>query len=97
MAKHGQRAKSKLFEVGFKGYYRETAEHFAEHVRAHSPQEALGKFGRMKKIEIGKLVQIDQTQWWEDEWLMSLRYVREVMSIPCPHCEGSGVTMSPQQ
>jgi hypothetical protein len=90
--KNRQDTRGDLFEVGFKGYYRETSEHFTEYVKANNQEMALSKFCRMKKISITTLQQIENVQWWEDEWLMSFRYVREVVSIPCLHCNGSGVT-----
>lgn len=92
--KYRQRRGEHLFEVGYKAYYREISEHIAEHIRANNPEEALRKFCRMKKIHITTPRQFENMQWWEDEWLMSFRYVQEVVSIACPHCDGSGVTTS---
>lgn len=92
--KYRQRTRGHLFEVGFKGFYRETSEYFTEHIRANNPEEALGKFCRMNKIDITAPQQTENMQWWDGEWLMSYRYIRDVITSPCPYCDGSGVTTS---
>jgi hypothetical protein len=89
-----QNTRKQLFEIGFKCYYRETSEHLTEHIRANNPEEAFRKFSRMHKIRSTTLQQAENMQWWDGEWLMSYRYIREVISIPCPHCDGSGVITS---
>jgi hypothetical protein len=92
--KNRKRKVGHMFEVGFKGYYREISEHFTKHIRANNSEEAFKKFCRMQKIRDTTLQHAENLQWWDGEWLMLYRYVREVEVIPCPHCDGLGVITS---
>lgn len=81
---------TQLFEIGFKGYYHETSEHYTDHIRAKSRAEALKKFYRKYKLDKASICQAKDLKWWDGDWLMSFSYVKKVKSTVCSHCSGSG-------
>lgn len=75
----------KTFEIGFKLYYGETSEWGIETLRAATKEEALREFARRKRIEESKLTPFRNWRWGEGVWSASLRYVKEVKHVACPH------------
>ncbi|MGO9586597.1 MAG: hypothetical protein ACLP2Y_10425 [Limisphaerales bacterium] len=86
-----QKTKQKVFEIGFKGYLRESSEWYSEHIKARNEGAALQKFACTHKIKTPKGETPEIKEWWDNDWLMKFQYIKLVNVIECPHCFGKGV------
>lgn len=92
--------RAKTYEIGYKGFYCEHTEWFTAYMKAIDEKEARRKFVTehfitRQDIEDGdfdafKRGESDKLIWWEAEWLMDFRYLKEVNMKPCPLCGGTG-------
>ena len=79
-----------LDEVGYKGYYHEYSEWYAEYVEAVDVRHALREFALRHGMGNVLVENTDKWRWEEGDWLMSFRYVKAADTKPCPFCNGTG-------
>jgi hypothetical protein len=80
----------KMFEVGYKSYYREFSEWCTDLIKARTEQAALRKFAKLHRIEKPDPKKAQDWKWWDGDWFMAFRYVKPVKLQTCPCCRGQG-------
>ncbi len=84
--------KLKVFEIAYKGNYHELSDWEIDYIRAKNQTDALRIFVNRHRIKSQYKRRTQDWYWWDGEWYMSFRYIREVDQKPkiCPHCHGTG-------
>lgn len=80
----------KNFEVSYKQYFHEQSHEYVEYVEAETREEALQLFAVEHEIESDNFSNPENWQWDDGDWLSVFRFIKEVHSKPCPHCDGTG-------
>jgi hypothetical protein len=78
----------KTFEIHYVGRYVEHKEYYTETVKARTQKSALNKFGKPYKLKAVDL--LTNETWWDGDWLMEFRSIREVKEQTCSNCNGQG-------
>jgi hypothetical protein len=92
------------YRISYKSHFYEHDEYGHEDVEAPSEAEAMKVFveGRLFDVdhiedydgpEPETLADVDPSRlkaWWEGDWLIVFRTVRETDMLPCPVCHGEG-------
>ncbi len=88
--------KLKIFEIAYKRYHRELSDWSVDYLRAKDQQNALRIFTNRHRIKIHRSPHTQDLYWWDGEWYMSLRYIRETdqQPRPCQHCRGTGIVVT---
>ncbi|TAH29682.1 MAG: hypothetical protein EAZ06_05915 [Cytophagales bacterium] len=75
------------FEIQYVGRYGEHKEHYTEIIKARTEKSALNKFAKTYNL---KANDITNDTWWDNEWLMELRNIKQVTEHACLNCNGTG-------
>src|SRR5574341_1877797 len=91
MQNHSRR-KLKAFEIAYKCYYHEFSDWSKDQVNAKDRKNALRIFASRHRIKTGREEQPENWRWWDGDWYMAFRSIRELERAPklCPHCQGTG-------
>ena len=89
------RRKTKIFEIAYKCFRHELSDWSHEYVRAADRKNALRIFASRHHIKTHKGDQPTYWYWWDGDWYMSFRLIREIERLPqkCPHCRGTGMIL----
>jgi len=77
--------KTVWFEIGYKGFLGQESEWFTERVRAINHSDALELFAKHHRIK-GEAPKWETWRWEDNDWLMGMRYCKEVKKVRCPAC-----------
>lgn len=77
----------KTFEIQYVGRYEDNKEYYQELIKARTEKSALNKFAKIFGLKVADII---NDAWWDGEWLMELRNIKEVEEHTCPHCNGIG-------
>lgn len=82
-----------VFQIAFKSYYHELSDWNSEYITALTELDALKKFASRHNIPSSQNQPPNDWRWWDGEWYMSFRFIRQVQQKPraCPHCQGTGI------
>lgn len=86
------KTKKKVFQIAYKSFYHELSDWQSEYIKAATRKDALRIFASRHKIGGNKNKPPQQWHWWDGDWYMHLRFIRQVKQEPkpCPHCHGTG-------
>lgn len=80
----------KTFEISYKQHFHEQSHEYVEYVEAATKEEALRLFAVEHEIESEDFSNPENWCWDDNDWLSVFRFINEVRSKPCPHCNGTG-------
>jgi len=81
----------KTFAVHYKLRYGETIDWDTEYLKASNKALALKKFAKLKKISASMLNHKNEWEWEEGVWAAEFVNIKQVIEIPCPNCDGTGI------
>ena len=87
------RPRARVFQVAYKSFYHELSDWNSEYINATTKKDALRVFASRHNIGVSENKSPKNWRWWDDEWYMSFRFIREVDQKPkvCPCCHGTGI------
>jgi hypothetical protein len=78
----------KTFEIQYVGRFGfDNKEYYSEIIKAKTEKSALNKFAKIHNIKANDII---STSWWDNNWLMEFRNIKEITEHTCPHCNGTG-------
>ncbi len=86
------KTQKKVFQIAYKSFYHELSDWQSEYIGAATRKDALWIFASHHNIGVSKTQSPKNWRWWDGEWYMSFRFIRQVKQRPkpCPHCHGTG-------
>jgi len=74
--------KMKMFEIAYKRYYHDLSDWSVDYLKARNQRDALRIFANRHRIKSRRIKGSQDWYWWDGEWYMSLRYIRETDHKP---------------
>jgi len=89
------RTKVKVFQIAYKTFYHEMSDWSSEYIKTTNRKDALRIFASRHNIKPSRNKSPQNWRWWNGEWYMSFRFIREIKQKPqvCPCCKGTGAIL----
>jgi hypothetical protein len=86
------RSRARVFQIAYKSFYHEFSDWNSEYINAATKKAALRVFAFRHNVGFRENKSPQNWRWWDGEWYMSFRFIREVAQKPkvCPRCHGTG-------